>query len=151
MKKLFAIACAVFLLGNTNAKAQLVYVSKGGDSTRYVEDSIAEIKLFTATYNEGKVYLKWLVANQHADGTYIIFRSSDGKNFETIGTKNGIGVPISNDIAYYFTDENPCAKTAYYKLLHIGSAPTYLLSEAINIATMPEELCNTKNKQAGKY
>ena len=142
MKNIFHLLLPpiVFLFGAINLQAQIVHVSEKGNSALYAKDTVAEIKSFSAIYNSGRMYLKWIVANQHSDGIYILFRSSDGEQYETIGCKKGIGVPIASDIAYYFTDKSPCDKTAYYKLLHIGDAPNYILSTAISVMPNQEEI-----------
>src|ERR1051326_298326 len=97
------------------------------------KDTSAEVTLFTARYFEGKTYLHWDVKDQKCDGAYIVCRSFDGKKYESIGFKEGIGVKISAPIAYYFQDEHSCPGTTYYKLVHISKDRTYILSKEIAV------------------
>lgn len=135
------------LLAASTAFAQGGFPSTGVDTLTLEKDTITELKVFSAVYNSGNVYLKWIVSNQHTDGTYVILRSTDNKTFDPIGFKEGVGVPVSSDIAYYFKDESPCHSTLYYRLLHIGVSPSYVLSKSIVILNIPELLCEAKNNQ----
>jgi len=96
-------------------------------------DTSAAITLFTATLVERTVYLHWNTAKQKSNGLYVIYRSHDGGNYEVIGYKKGVGVPIQSDIAYYFADESPCPGTNYYGIVHIGCNQTFLASKIIGI------------------
>jgi hypothetical protein len=96
-------------------------------------DTVAKLASFSGQYNTGKIYLKWTVANQHADGLYLVYRSADGINYENIGNKQGVGVPISKEIAYFFIDNRPFAKTAHYKIIHIGNNQTFLYSDQLTV------------------
>jgi len=106
------------------------------------KDTVAHIKSFTGKHYEGKTYLNWNVTDKHTDGTYVIYRSSDGKNYEVIGLKNGIGVPISSPIAYYFTDESPCDGTSTYKIFHFGINNSFLVSDKVNVTINKTYLSN---------
>ena len=97
------------------------------------KDTVAQFKLFTGKHCEGKTYLNWNVANQSNDGRYVIYRSSDGEHYEVIGLRKGIGVPFSQPIAYYFTDESPCDGTATYKIIHFGMNKCFLISDMVNV------------------
>lgn len=146
MKNIFllqlAFSAMLFSAGNSNA--QTVSMSYNGQEMRVSKDSLAHITLFTGRCCEGKTYLHWNVKNQQRDGLYIIYRSVDGKNYEALGYKQGVGVLISAPIAYYFQDENPRAGTTYYKLVHIAKDNTYLVSEKISVARDETLLSKTK-------
>ena len=121
MKRIFLVTMVIVITAACNAlTAQTVSMITGEKEIILSKDASAKITSFSGKYNAGKVYLKWTVANQHADGVYIIYRSTDGVNYEAISQKQGIGVAISQGIAYYFTDESPCNEIAYYKLVHIS-------------------------------
>lgn len=115
-------SCSFAQTGNTSALSQELL---------FMNDTIAQLKTFTVKTREGKNYLHWKVANQKVDGTYLIYRSLDGINFSLAGKKTGVGVPVSMDIAYYFTDETVGYRTAYYRILHISNENTILTSESI--------------------
>lgn len=125
------ILLAAFLLVSITAElnAQTVSIAIGDSGIAAVKDSIAQITLFTAKYKEGTTYLHWDVVNQHKGGVYLIFRSVDGGAYESIGYKQGIGVPISLPIAYYFQDQNPQSGVSSYKVVHVGMDNSYLVSK----------------------
>ena len=121
------------LFCKTATMAQVVFAVNGSEETVYAADSTARITSFTAKYSSGKVYLHWMVANQHLDGLYIIYRSVDGVNFEVAGTKQGVGVPISKNIGYYFTDSECASHTRSYRLVHVANNKTFCMSDKIII------------------
>lgn len=128
----FQTAMILLLFASVSFSQELSVSS--GDGIILSKDSSAAITSFTAKNNSNKVYLKWTVVNQKMDGTYIIYRSSDSVNYEPIGTKTGVGVPISKAIAYYFTDEAPSfSARSYYRIIHIAKNQTFLSSEKIMI------------------
>jgi len=136
MKNIFTSFCAALgmLALIATVHAQKINVSCMGNNVEFSKDTAAQLKLFTGICREGKTYLHWNVANQHADGIYIIYRSLDGEKYSLVGQKRGIGVPISQDIAYYFTDEYSCDETMYYKLLHVSKDKSFVMSETIIVA-----------------
>ena len=113
--------------------AALNTVSILADNTETVleRDTIAAWTSLSGKNYNGTVYLNWDVANQRHDGLYIIYRSADGMNYEFIGKKEGTGVPISAEIAYYFQDESPLSGSVYYKVLYVANNKTFTLSKAI--------------------
>lgn len=137
MKKLtlFCFISAMFGMGLTEkGEAQTGNTLCTINGTPCVKDTVARLTLFTGRSLEGKVYLHWNVADQHADGIYLVYRSMDGENFTMVGQKSGIGTPHCMDIAYYFTDEFNSTETAYYKIMHISRQQTYMISEEIAVA-----------------
>ena len=137
-------ALIVLALTATISTAQtVVYASRQGNEVALSKDTTAELKSFSAKYNSGKIYINWSVANQHEDGVYIIYSSCDGKNYEVAGQKKGIGVPISQEITYYFIDELPCNETVYYKILHVGKSNDFLMSEKVMVTSAGKLLSQT--------
>jgi hypothetical protein len=78
-------------------------------------------------------YLRWKVQYMRSNGVFILYRSSDGINFNVIGTKNVFGISINKPIAYYFRDADYGGGTKYYRLVYISSASEYLVSEKIKV------------------
>jgi len=124
---LFIVAIALQI----NMQAQNLLVSINDENL--IEDSAAKISSLTATVDSGSVYLKWTVSNQKEDGMYLVFSSSNGVDYENIGNKIGVGVPISNDIAYYFVDSSPVGEIVNYKLVHIAKNKTFINSATIKV------------------
>ncbi len=139
MKKIILIALIALFAKASNAQS-----AAAEKNYALAKDTSAELKSFSAKYNSGKVYLKWTVTGQRNDGVIVVFRSYDNKNFEVIGYKEGVGIPVANDISYFFTDESALQKTTYYKILHIGKSPNYFFSSAISVLLTPAEVCQTK-------
>src|SRR5687768_10957151 len=116
MKKYAIVFFILFIFFKINLYAQCIPFAPGSGGL-LSKDTVAELKSFSAQHNSGSVYLKWVVANQHCDGIYIVYRSAGGLEYELIGKKQGIGVPVSNDIAYYFKDTSPLMGMATYIIL----------------------------------
>ena len=70
---------------------------------------------FTVDCNAGEVKLKWSTASEINNNYFTIERSTNGKDFEIVGTVNGAGnsSTIKN---YLWIDESPLPVTAYYRL-----------------------------------
>ena len=59
--------------------------------------------------------VSWTTASETNNNYFTIQRSSDGKDFHTIGTVNGSGT-TNQYTSYGFEDENPLAGISYYRL-----------------------------------
>lgn len=131
------IACLIFfgatLIAPVSYCQEEISITSGNSTVILSKDTSAVLSSFKSTVYSNKVYLKWTVKNQSEDGMYVIYRSADGVNFENIGTRHGIGVPISNDVAYYFIDKNPGPENNIYKLLFIAENKTYFMSNKISV------------------
>ncbi|SOD20102.1 T9SS type A sorting domain-containing protein [Pedobacter xixiisoli] len=79
--------------------------------------STYELMGFAATLNSGSTTtatLNWVINNDVDLQNFIIERSADGQNFNTITTVNSQkGAGLNN---YTYTDNNPLAFTSYYRL-----------------------------------
>ncbi|HWZ23213.1 MAG TPA: T9SS type A sorting domain-containing protein, partial [Cytophagaceae bacterium] len=74
---------------------------------------------FTAQkLNDHTAVLEWQTGNEKNNDYFIIERSSDGINFESIGTIKGAG-SSTNFLSYSFTDENPFQDINYYRLKQV--------------------------------
>lgn len=71
----------------------------------------------TAVYNSGKIYLNWVAKANSPDCIYVIERSSDGKDYEPVGIKEGIGSDL--ELLYSWVDPNPAGGTAQYRIKQI--------------------------------
>lgn len=76
---------------------------------------------FTAKQVEGKVYLNWVVNGLKEDCIYFIQRSRNDLDFETIGTKNGVGIEPDIDILTCYTDAKPLSGKTYYRIATIDN------------------------------
>lgn len=149
MKNISLLLCAsvVMLFAKTSIQAQELNPVSQPDTLLVSEDTTVELKSFKAKYNSGTVYLEWRVAKQHSNGIYIILRSSDKSNYETVGYLQGVGVPADIDISYYFKDENSSNNVVHYKVLHVGENKSFIWSETITVVTGTEKpLSETRNR-----
>ena len=64
---------------------------------------------------DNAVKLNWATASEVSNDYFTIYRSSDGLQFEKIGTKDGSG-NSSQLINYSFVDEDPLNGISYYRL-----------------------------------
>ena len=108
-------------------------MSYNGKEIAVLKDTLSRFILFTGKYCEGKTYLHWEIECQKEDGIYIVYRSIDDVNYELLGSKQGIGVPVFFPISYYLQDENPPEGTVWYTLVHISKNKIYMVSEKISV------------------
>lgn len=69
---------------------------------------------FTVKKEGNNRILEWLTENENATREFNIERSADGIDFQMIGTVKAKNIPGINQ--YTFTDREPMAGTAYYRL-----------------------------------
>ena len=81
---------------------------------------------YTTVYNSGKVFLNWTAKNEPTDCIYIVERSSDGRQFESVGVKEGIGTNV--ELFYSWMDQTPPAGFAYYRIKKITKDGTQFYS-----------------------
>ena len=81
---------------------------------------------YTTVYNSGKVFLNWTAKDEPADCIYIVERSSDGRQFESVGVKEGIGTNV--ELFYSWMDQAPPAGFAYYRVKKITKDGTQFYS-----------------------
>lgn len=81
---------------------------------------------YTTVYNSGKVFLNWTAKDEPADCIYIVERSSDGRQFESVGVKEGIGTNV--ELFYSWMDQAPPAGFAYYRVNKITKDGTQFYS-----------------------
>ncbi len=99
----------------------------------YTRDNSASRPLFVTslyTINEpSKVAFKWTASYEPVSISYEVQRSADGRNFISIGTKEGAG--YGNDLTTYaIEDLNPLNGLSYYRLVNKYSDGRIVYSEA---------------------
>ncbi len=92
------------------------------------------IQNYTTVYNSGKVFLNWTAKNEPADCIYIIERSQNGKDFSSVGIKEGIGTEI--ELFYSWMDDTPPDGFAYYRVKKITRDGTQFYSAANPVINM---------------
>lgn len=84
---------------------------------------------YNTIYNSGKVFLSWTSKNESEDCIYVVERSGDGRDFQSVGVKEGIGSEI--ELYYSWIDQAPPAGFAYYRVKKITKEGNQLYS-AVN-------------------
>ncbi len=92
------------------------------------------IQNYTTVYNSGKVFLNWTARNEPSDCIYIIERSQDGKEFTSVGIKEGIGTEI--ELFYSWMDDTPPEGFAYYRVKKITRDGTQFYSASNPVINM---------------
>jgi hypothetical protein len=100
---------------------------------------------YTTTYNSGKVFLNWTAKNETADCIYIVERSADGKGYESVGIKEGIGTPV--ELFYSWMDQTPPAGYAFYRVKKIAKDGTQYYSAVNAIINQGESINNVASEQ----
>ncbi|MFH2143174.1 MAG: hypothetical protein ABIJ97_12175 [Bacteroidota bacterium] len=117
----FVLFCALFLLFFNSGFSQSTLASNlllSENRTEY--DDFLE---FTAKKYDTVVYLSWVVKTDEKDYTFIIQRSYDKIEFETLGFKNAFGSKEKINILYCFSDEPSILTTdkIYYRICKIAN------------------------------
>jgi len=79
-----------------------------------------------------KNYLKWTAKGEEENTIYVVERSINGNEFESIGVKKGYASPENFQILYCFTDENPSVLTCTYRIKQIHPDGLVQLSNVEN-------------------
>jgi len=86
---------------------------------------------FYGSQDENKINLNWDVANETNNAFFLVQRSSNGVNFETIGRVEGQGT-TNEFMSYLFVDENPLNGKNYYRLAQTDINGTVTYSKIIS-------------------
>lgn len=107
--------------------------------TRYNLSAALPVQLldFTATRHSNTVLLNWKTASESNSSHFIIERSTDGKNFASIGTVAAAGTS-NRIIAYQFTDAAPLEGNNFYRLKQMDKDGSPNLSQIVRVAFGPK-------------
>ncbi len=93
-----------------------------------------ELVYFDGNEQDGNVVLEWETASEINNQEYIIFRSANGIDYDTLGTVLGAG--NSNELNdYKFTDSNPLPNINYYILEQVDFNHSYHEYPTISVQT----------------
>lgn len=92
-----------------------------------------ELLSFDAKLNTAQtVDLNWINASDDDSERYLVERSQDGIDFETIGAKQAAG-NAGKSTEYAFEDKNPIQGISYYRIKQIGIDGEYMFSKVEQI------------------
>ncbi|MBL0095799.1 MAG: hypothetical protein IPP46_04415 [Bacteroidetes bacterium] len=146
-KYLFLIETIVFILlmaaaGTT--MAQGTQVAPGAPFTAN-EQAGVNIHNYNTVYNSGKVFVSWTSKNETEDCVYVVERSGNGQEFQSVGVKEGIGSEI--ELYYSWIDKTPPAGFAYYRVKKITKEGTQLYS---SVSSVINQSSNFENYAQGE-
>ena len=98
-----------------------------------------ELIAFNATPNHNTVSLDWATATEKNNSHFEVERSTNGKDFSTIGTVEGSGTTVEPQ-AYNFVDAAPANGINYYRLKQVDFDGAFAYSDVVSI-----EIQNAKN------
>ncbi|WP_164891187.1 T9SS type A sorting domain-containing protein [Botryobacter ruber] len=121
-------------------------INGGGISTTYTGETFgelicefgelspfaAELVSFSGKPTPSGVELSWTTASEQNNDRFDVQRSSNGKDFKTIGTVKGAG-NSSTALSYSFTDKSAAKGTNYYRLTMVETGGTTEYSNIIAI------------------
>lgn len=87
---------------------------------------------FTATSTSNSVQLNWSTSSEINNKYFVIQRSSDGSNYDSIGIVNG-NVTTNTVENYSYTDYNYSTNTNYYRLKQVDYDGNFTISDIISI------------------
>ena len=76
-----------------------------------------------------KVYLNWHVKGEKENGLFMIERSTNGQDYEIIGAKKGIGIPIESKVLYCWVDDEALVEDCWYRLFKMYEDGRFYYSE----------------------
>jgi hypothetical protein len=129
-KFLFLVETIVFLILIAAAGTSMAQTNQTTPMATVASNQASmNIYNYNTVYNTGKVFVSWTSKNEPEDCIYVVERSGDGKDFQSVGVKEGIGADI--ELYYSWIDQTPPAGFAYYRVKKITKEGTQLYS-AVN-------------------
>jgi hypothetical protein len=129
MKKFFALTSIVCLC------CFVAIAQQDGDSTKEnvsFGESDSLFSNFSYTITDGnKVILQWQADSIHADDYFVIERSEDGNNFETIGAIK----KVSSDNQYEIADNSSVTGYSFYRIKWVAKSGRSFYSKSLQIVT----------------
>lgn len=150
VRYLFFVEIMVFLLlmGAANmALGQELASAPMVQSAAFAQNP-SNIYNYNTVYNSGKVFVNWTAKDEAADCIYIIERSGDGRQFESVGVKEGIGTPM--ELFYSWMDHNPPAGFAYYRVKKISKDGTQFFTSTSTIINQGSSFDQKSNYARGE-
>ncbi len=145
LKFLFFVQAIIFFLMMITIRPAQGQANSNGNMLAAASPNSSNIYNYTTTYNSGKVFLNWTAKNETADCIYIVERSSDGKGYESVGIKEGIGTPV--ELFYSWMDQTPPAGYAFYRVKKIAKDGTQYYSAVNAIINQGESINNVASEK----
>lgn len=140
---LFLVEAIVFLLLMTAAGTTMAQsAEQEHPSLLSAASSMASVNIhnYSTVYNSGKVFVSWTSKNEPEDCVYVVERSPDGRDFQSVGVKEGIGADI--ELYYSWIDQTPLPGFAYYRVKKITKEGTQLYSSVGSVINQSSNFNN---------
>lgn len=141
-----SILAFICMLNTSGVVAQEAKSAPMVQAPGYAQHNI-NIFNYTTVYNSGKVFVNWTAKDEQADCIYIVERSSDGRKFESVGVKEGIGTSL--ELFYSWMDHTPPAGFAYYRVKKITKDGSQLYSSTNTIINQGSSFDQKSNYAKG--
>lgn len=140
------VMAMLFILNSATVSAQEASSAPMVQAPGFAQHS-TNIFNYTTVYNSGKVFVNWTAKDEPADCIYIVERSSDGRKFESVGVKEGIGTDL--ELFYSWMDHTPPAGFAYYRVKKITKDGSQLYSSTNTIINQGSSFDQKSNYAKG--
>lgn len=109
-----------FILTSNNVNAQNNFMS---DSENGAGSSSVDLIYFSVVKSGDNNKLKWTTASEYNNDFFVIEKSINGINYETIGYKEAVGNSVQNS-NYLLIDKNVTNVINYYRIKQVDNAGT---------------------------
>ncbi|MBX9851268.1 MAG: T9SS type A sorting domain-containing protein [Cytophagaceae bacterium] len=93
---------------------------------------------FTGKATGESVQLNWVTASEKNNRYFIVQRSTDGKNFETIGQEPG-GNNSNTALSYVYAGPFPAGEIIYYRIMQVDYDGKTSFTNVLSISNQQEE------------
>jgi hypothetical protein len=107
----------VTIIGTNGCGTSAIYTITSGSCSPVLSTHMVD---FTATRQPGGVLLDWQVAAGYTNGYFLVQRSNNASNWQTIGVVNQQGSNTGLSISH-FVDSLPAGGTNYYRIKAVNS------------------------------
>ena len=147
-KFLFLVEAIVFLILMAAAGSSMAQSRTTPMTATASTQAAVNIYNYNTVYNSGKVFVSWTSKNEPEDCVYVVERSGDGKDFQSVGVKEGIGAEI--ELYYSWIDQTPPAGFAYYRVKKITKEGTQLYSAVNSVINQASNFQNYAQGESEK-
>jgi hypothetical protein len=128
-KFLFLIETIVFIILMAAAGSTMAQTIEKKPMVAATNMEEFNIYNYNTVFNSGKVFLSWTSKNETEDCVYVVERSNNGIEFQSVGVKEGIGAEI--ELYYSWIDQTPPAGFSFYRVKKVTKEGMQLYS-AVN-------------------
>jgi hypothetical protein len=132
--KLILSTAILMMVSNVIFSQELHKVPVTSNEVKKFNERISKVNVH---YEDGRVYIKWNITSNDADGIYTIEKSSDGVNFVGTGAKfmgnAAIGNPKDKFLSYSWVDKSPMAGISYYRFSKVEKDYNIILTDGISV------------------